>query len=229
MEQTTLDRSGTARKVYVRVVLIVPVLAAVFFIPAGTLAYWEAWLYLGVLLIPFAFVVSYFLRNNRAFLERRMQTREREPAQRRIIGLSFIWFALTFILPGLDRRFGWSDVPVPVVLAADLVVLLGYGLIVLVFRENQYAARIVRVEEGQRVITTGPYAIVRHPMYMGTLLMYLASPLALGSWWALLPALLIIPILVARIRNEEQVLERELPGYPEYSRRVHRRLFPGLW
>jgi protein-S-isoprenylcysteine O-methyltransferase Ste14 len=229
MEQTGPAEAGTTKRILIRIVLIVPVLAAVFFIPAGTLAYWEAWVYLGVLLIPFAFVVGYFLKNNPGFLERRMQTREPESAQRRIISLSLFWFALTFILPGLDRRFGWSDVPVPVVLAADLVVLLGYGLIVLVFRENQYAARIVRVEQGQQVITTGPYALVRHPMYLGTLLFYLASPLALGSWWALLPALLIIPILVGRIVNEEQVLERDLPGYAEYKQRTRYRLLPGLW
>jgi protein-S-isoprenylcysteine O-methyltransferase Ste14 len=229
MEQTGSAQPGTTKRVFIRVVLIVPVLGAVLFIPAGTLAYWEAWVYLGVLLIPFAFVVGYFLKNNPAFMERRMQMREREPAQRRIIGLSFLWFALTFILPGLDRRFGWSDVPLPVVLAADLVILLGYGLIVLVFRENQYASRTVQVEQGQHVITTGPYALVRHPMYLGTLLMYLASPLALGSYWALLPALLIVPILVARIINEEQVLERELAGYPEYRQRVRCRLVPGIW
>jgi protein-S-isoprenylcysteine O-methyltransferase Ste14 len=158
-----------------------------------------------------------------------MQMREREHAQRRIISLSLLWFVLAFVLPGLDRRFGWSDVPMPVVIAADLLVLLGYGLIVLVFRENQYASRTVRVEQGQRVITTGPYAWVRHPMYLGVTVMYLASPVALGSWWALLPALLIVPILVARILNEEQVLERELPGYREYEQRTRRRLVPGVW
>jgi protein-S-isoprenylcysteine O-methyltransferase Ste14 len=224
-----MKNPATTKRVLIRVVLIVPVLAAVFFIPAGTLAYWEAWVYLAVLLIPFALVIGYFLRNNPEFLERRMQMRERESAQRRIIGLSFFWFALTFILPGLDHRFGWSAVPVPVVIAADLLVLLGYGLIFLVFRENQYAARVVQVEQSQQVITTGPYAFVRHPMYLGTLAMYLASPLALGSYWALIPALLIIPILVARIGNEEKVLERELRGYEEYERQTRYRLMPRIW
>jgi protein-S-isoprenylcysteine O-methyltransferase Ste14 len=229
MENTDSAHSQTARRVFIRIVLLVPVLGAILFIPAGTLDYWEAWAYLGVLLIPFAFAVGHFLKTNPAFLERRMQMREREPAQRWVIGLSFVWFILAFVLPGLDRRFGWSDVPIPVVLAADLVVLLGYGLIFLVFRENQYASRTVQVEQGQQVITSGPYALVRHPMYLGTLLMYLASPLALGSYWALIPALLIIPILVIRIANEEQVLARELPGYPEYRQRVRRRLLPGIW
>ena len=224
-----MENPGLARKVYVRIALILPVLWAIFFIPAGTLAYWEAWLYLAVILIPFAVVVRYFLKKNPEFLERRMQTREREPAQRQLIGLSLLWFILAFILPGLDRRFGWSDVSVPVVLAADLLVLLGYGIIVLVFRENQYASRTVQVEQGQQVITTGPYALVRHPMYVGTMVMYLASPLALGSYWALIPALLIIPILVIRIVNEEKVLVRDLPGYPEYRQATRYRLLPGIW
>jgi protein-S-isoprenylcysteine O-methyltransferase Ste14 len=219
----------TSKRVYIRIALVVPVLAAILFIPAGTLAYWEAWVYLAVLLIPFAFVVGYFIRSNPGFLERRMQMREREAAQRRIIGLSFFWFFLTFVLPGLDHRFGWSDVPIAVVLAADLVVLLGYGLVFLVFRENQYASRTVQVEEGQVVISSGPYALVRHPMYLGVLMMYMATPLALGSTWALIPAALIVPILVARIRNEEQVLARELGGYPEYQQRTRRRLLPGIW
>jgi protein-S-isoprenylcysteine O-methyltransferase Ste14 len=229
MESTSSAAPGTARRVYIRILLIVPVLAAILFIPAGTLAYWEAWIYLGVLLIPFAFVLGYFLKNNPRFLERRMQMRERERAQRRIIGLSLLWFILAFVLPGLDRRFGWSDVPAPVVLAADLLVLLGYGLIVLVFRENQYASRTVQVEQGQQVISSGPYALVRHPMYLGAIVMYLASPVALGSWWALIPALAIVPILVARIVNEEKVLERDLPGYREYEQRTRRRLVPGIW
>jgi protein-S-isoprenylcysteine O-methyltransferase Ste14 len=224
-----MENSGVTRKMYVRLLVVVPAMGAIFFIPAGTLAYWEAWLYMAVLLIPMAFVLRYFLKNNPEFLERRMQMREREAAQRRIISLSWIWFILAFVLPGLDRRFGWSDVPVPAVIAADLLVLLGYGLIFLVFRENQYASRTVQVDQGQQVISTGPYALVRHPMYLGTLVMYLASPIALGSYWALIPALLIVPILVARIVNEEKVLERDLTGYREYEQHTRRRLLPGIW
>jgi protein-S-isoprenylcysteine O-methyltransferase Ste14 len=229
MENTNSAFPRTAKRVYTRVLLTVPVLWAILFIPAGTLAYWEAWIYMAVLLIPMFFVLWYFLRNNPGFLERRMQMRERETAQRRIISLSLLWFVLAFMLPGFDRRWGWSDVPVTVVIAADLVVLLGYGLIVLVFRENQYASRTVQVEQGQQVIHSGPYALVRHPMYLGAIVMYLASPLALGSYWALIPALAIIPILVARIINEEKVLERDLPGYREYVQGTHYRLLPGVW
>jgi len=205
------------------------VLAAVLFIPAGTLKYWEAWVYMGVLLIPLSFAVRYLLKHSPELLERRLQVREREATQKRVIGAGWVLFLAMFILPGLDFRFGWSSVPVPVVLAADLIVLLGYGLIIRVFAENQYAARTVQVEEEQRVIKTGPYAIVRHPMYVGTLMMYLVTPLALGSYWALIPAAFIIPMLVVRIRNEEQVLERDLAGYREYKLETKYRVVPGVW
>ena len=158
-----------------------------------------------------------------------MQMREREEPQKRIVMFSLLFFLVAYMLPGFDRRWEWSDVPPPVVIASDLLVMLGYGIIFLVLRENQYASRIVQVEQGQKVISTGPYAFVRHPMYLGAILMYLASPLALGSYWALLPAVLIIPILVARIVNEEKLLQGELTGYREYSQVTRYRLLPGIW
>jgi protein-S-isoprenylcysteine O-methyltransferase Ste14 len=228
-EQAQPHPGGLGRAFWLRALVAIPFLMAVFFIPAGTLAYWEAWVYMGILLIPMAFVVRYFARRDPAFLERRMHMKERQPQQRWIIALSFIWFGLTFILPGLDHRFGWSEVPVWAVLLADGIVLAGYLFIFRVFRENSYASRVVEVMAGQKVIDTGPYAAVRHPMYVGVAAMYLATPVALGSWWALLPALLIIPLLVARIANEEKVLVAELPGYAAYRERVKYRLIPGVW
>lgn len=229
MSESPLPRRALIRRMVARLIFFIPVMIAVLFIPAGTLAYWEAWLYLAILLIPFAFVVIYLLNKAPDLLERRMRTREKEAVQSRLIGLSSIYLLVTFTLPGLDHRFGWSDVPVWAVLTADAIVLLGYGLIVLVFRENRYASRVVEVAQGQQVIATGPYAVVRHPMYTGTVLMYLLSPLALGSYWALLPAILILPILVARIRNEEALLVRELPGYAAYRERTPYRLVPKVW
>ena len=213
----------------VRLVVGIPTIFAVLFIPAGTLAYWEAWLYLAVILIPFAFVVVYLFRHSPELLARRMHTREKETTQSRVIWLSLFYFLLIFILPGLDHRFGWSDVPMWLVLAADGIVLAGYGIIVLVFRENRYASRVVEVAQGQQVIDTGPYAVVRHPMYVGTLLMYFLTPLALGSYWALLPATLILPLLIVRIRNEETVLTRDLVGYAAYMQRTRYRLVPYIW
>ena len=155
--------------------------------------------------------------------------REREAEQKLIIKLSYIPFLLAFLLPGFDKRFGWSNVPVGVVVIGDILVLLGYGIVFLVFRENRYASRIIEVEQGQTVIRSGPYAMVRHPMYLGSLLLYSLSPLALGSYWAMIPAILIIPIIVARIRNEESVLARDLNGYQEYMQKTCYRLIPGIW
>jgi protein-S-isoprenylcysteine O-methyltransferase Ste14 len=217
------------RLVASRVAIFVAVLCGILFLPAGTLAYWQAWVYLGILLVPMSFMLLYLLRNDPALLERRMRMREREPEQKLIVKLSYLVFLAVFLLPGFDRRFGWSHVPVAVVVAADLLVLLGYGLFALVLRENSYASRVIEVEQGQQVISSGPYAIVRHPMYLGTGTMYLMTPLALGSYWALFPALLLIPVLVVRIRNEEQVLADGLPGYREYMKKTRYRLVPGIW
>lgn len=205
------------------------VLGALFFGTAGTFAYWQAWLYLAVLFVPATFVLVYLMRRDPALLERRMRGREPLRTQRTIIGLSSAVLLLAFVLPGLDRRFGWSSVPSAVVIVADVLHLLGYLLFFLVLRENRHAARTVEVEEGQEVITTGPYRTVRHPMYVAVLLMYGCAPLALGSWWALVPTLALPFTLVARIRSEERLLEEELAGYREYMRKTRWRMIPGLW
>jgi protein-S-isoprenylcysteine O-methyltransferase Ste14 len=140
-----------------------------------------------------------------------------------------VLFFIGLLIPGLDHRYGWSDVPLGTVLAADALVIAGYTLIFLVFRENSFASRVVEVVPGQRVVSTGPYAVVRHPMYLGSSIMWLATPVALGSYWAL-PFFFFIPaVLVYRILNEEEVLLRELPGYREYMQNVRYRLIPGIW
>jgi len=227
--ETHLTRSALTRMVLVRYLEALLLLSAMFFLSAGTLAYWEAWLYLAILFIPMAFVMAYLLKNDPELLERRMRFREKETAQKRIIYLSWVWFLLAFLLPGFDYRFGWSDVPVIVVLASALLVLLGYGIVVWVFRENSYASRVIEVTEQQQVIDSGPYALLRHPMYLGAIVMYIFSPLALGSWWAMIPALAIIPVLVMRIQNEEALLLRDLPGYAAYRSKVRYRILPGVW
>jgi len=229
MSETHLSKRELSKIVWTRLLLSIPALGALFFLPAGTFAYWEAWVYLAILLIPMLAAFAYLLKNDPELLERRMRMREKEAQQKRIISLSWLYFLLVFLIPGFDQRFGWSDVPISVVLAADGVVALGYGVFFLTLRENSYASRVVEVAQGQKVISSGPYALVRHPMYLGVTLMYVASPLALGSWWAFLPSLLIIPLLMARIRNEEQVLLRELEGYAEYTQVVRYRLLPGVW
>ena len=221
------------KKLRKKIALLVPAvflgLGLIFFVPAGTLEYWEAWVFIAVLLIPFLFVLTYLLRKDPELLARRTRLSEKESAQRRIIRASGLIFFIGFLIPGLDHRYGWSDIPVVAVLAADVLVIIGYALVFLVFKENPFASRVVEVEHEQKVISTGPYALVRHPMYLGTSIMWLATPIALGSYWAL-PVFLILPIvLVYRIMNEEEVLLRELPGYREYTQMVKYRLIPGIW
>lgn len=205
------------------------VLSAMFLIPAGTFAYWEAWTYMAILLIPMFFVLIYLIKNDPGLLARRMKMKEKEAEQKLIIKLSYIPSLMIFLLPGFDKRFGWSNMPLGVVVTADILVLLGYGIFFLVLKENPYASRIIEVEPGQTVIASGPYAKVRHPMYSGVLLLYICSPLALGSYWAIIPAVFNIPVIVARILNEEKVLTRDLEGYEEYMQRTRYRLIPGIW
>jgi protein-S-isoprenylcysteine O-methyltransferase Ste14 len=204
-------------------------LALLLFGTAGTIAYWEAWLYLAVLFIPIFVVLVYLTLRDPDLLRRRLQSREARPAQRRIIGGAAYVILLALVIPGFDHRFGWSDLPPAVVLAADGIVLLGYLLFIRVLRENSYAARTITVEAGQQVITTGPYRRIRHPMYSAILLIYLATPLALGSIWGVLPALLLPWILAQRATDEERLLAEELPGYRDYLAITKYRFVPGIW
>jgi protein-S-isoprenylcysteine O-methyltransferase Ste14 len=229
LHDTHMSQDDLRRAVLVRYLGGLVALCLFFFVPAGSIAYWQAWLYLAVLFIPMAAVLVYLLRHDPALLERRMRVREREQQQRRIIGLSLVWYVLVYLIPSLDFRFSWSAVPVWLVLLSNLLVLLSYGFFFLVMKENSYASRVIEVSAGQSVIDTGPYAVVRHPMYLAVGLLFLVSPLALGSYWAVLPGLMIVAILVARIRNEEAVLLRDLPGYPAYMQKVRYRLLPGVW
>jgi protein-S-isoprenylcysteine O-methyltransferase Ste14 len=225
----TEERKTISKKTVLLVPATLLVLGLLFFVPAGTLDYWEAWVYCAVIIVPFLLVFAWLFRNNPELLARRMRFEEKEPTQKRIVGASGLIFLVGFLIPGLDRRFGWSEIPVEAVLFADVLVIVGYALVFFVFRENPFTSRVVEVEPGQTVISTGPYAIVRHPMYLGVSIMWIATPVALGSYWAL-PVFLIMPvILVYRIRNEEEVLLRELPGYREYTRKVRYRIIPGIW
>lgn len=202
---------------------------ALFFGTAGTFRYWEAWVFLATLFLPMAAVVFYFFRRDPGILEKRLGGREERPRQKAIVAISSAAWIITFVIPGLDQRFGWSSVSPSVVILADALVLAGYSLFFLTLRENAFASRVIRVEGGQQVISTGPYALVRHPMYLGISVMLVAAPVALGSWWALLPGLTTPFLLVARIRDEEKALLAELPGYLEYTRAMRYRLIPGVW
>lgn len=174
------------------------------------------------------FITTLFLKKDRGLLSRRMKVKEKEKQPVIIRILSFLSL-LIYVFPGIDYRYHWSAVPVWLIIAANAIVFLGYVFIFLVFKENSYASTIIQVDEEQQVIKTGPYAIVSHPMYTGLLLMQLFTPVALGSYWALIFALLFIPVLVFRIRKEEEVLLRDLPGYRDYLNKTHYRLIPLIW
>jgi len=174
-------------------------------------------------------VLFYFLRVDPRFLERRNRAKEKEKQQVLIGRLSSLIFLAGFIIPGLDYRFSWSQVPAFMSISADIVILLGYLIVFFVFRQNSYASRIIEVEEEQKVISTGLYGIVRHPMYVGVLIMFIPTPVALGSYWGLIPFALFPLSLALRILNEEKVLSANLKGYKEYCQKTKYRLIPFLW
>lgn len=205
------------------------VLGLIFFLPAGSFRFWEAWVYMSLLILQMFLVVLYFLKKNPALLDRRMRTREKEREQNVLHAFFGLFMLAGFLLPGFDFRWQWSHIPVCLILAADAIVLFSYVIFFFVMKENSYLSRTVEVDEGQPVITTGPYAVVRHPMYTAVLLMFLFTPIALGSWWALLPIIPLPVILALRILTEEKVLIKELPGYTEYRKSVPFRLIPSIW
>lgn len=204
-------------------------ISLLIFLPAGTVHYFNGWLLMGVLFVPILILGVVLLIKSPDLLAKRLDLREKQSAQKRVVSLSALLFLLGFIAAGLDFRFGWTHVPFPVVLIASAVFLCSYCLYAEVMRENAYLSRTVKVEEGQRVIDTGLYGVVRHPMYFATVLLFLAMPLILGSWISFL-IFLAYPVLIAlRIRDEERLLERELTGYTEYKARVKYRLIPFIW
>ncbi len=218
------------KQAMVRFGLAALMIPAIIFAMAGTIHYWQGWLYWMVLSIPMIAAAIYFLRTDPELLRRRMKFQEKEREQQTIVLLGYVVLVAGFLAIGYDlRQNGLNQVPVYAVLAADIGVLLGYCLILWVFKENRYAARTVEVEEGQKVVTTGPYSIIRHPMYLGVLVMYLLTPIALGSWLAVPIVSLYIPLLVWRIIDEEKVLLRDLPGYHEYRMNRPYRLLPFVW
>jgi protein-S-isoprenylcysteine O-methyltransferase Ste14 len=226
---TTMSRVGLLAQALIRLLGGFIGMGVIFFLPAGTLNYWQGWLFLGVVIGLVAAMLVYLMLTAPDLLERRMRMRERSQGQPAIIRAGALLMLLAAILPGLDVRFGWSQMPPWVAIAANGVFVLGYIFFGLVLRENHYASRIIEVEKGQQVISTGPYMLVRHPMYLALVIMFLAVPLALGSYWAVLPALILPLVLVFRIITEEAFLAKELPGYSEYRQRVRYRLIPGVW
>ena len=212
-----------------KLILGLALAGAMLFLPAGTLYYPGAWLFLGMLFVPMLLMGAIMLLKAPALLAKRLNSKEKEATQRGVVALSGLMFPVGFVLSALDFRHGWSHVPLWLTITAAVLFLVGYAMYAEVMRENAYLSRTIEVQENQTVIDKGLYGIVRHPMYLATLLMFLPLPLILGSFWGLIPFSLYPVIIVVRIVNEEKVLTEGLAGYAQYKQKVKYRLLPYLW
>lgn len=199
------------------------------FLPAGGFGYTNGWLFIGLLFIPMMLLGIILFIKSPALLEKRLKTKESEKAQKGVVAVSGLLFILGFIVAGLDYRFGWSEMPTWIVITASAVLLVSYALYAEVMRENAYLSRTIEVQENQKVVDTGFYGIVRHPMYAVTVWLFMSIPITLGSWWSLLCFLPYVLVIVIRIINEEKVLESGLDGYADYKKKVKYRLIPFIW
>ena len=219
-------------KAWLSLAILAIVMGLLLFVPAWTLHYWQAWVYLSIFTGTSILTTLYLMRHDRALLERRMKggpTAEKRPAQKLIMLCTSIGFIALLVVPALDFRFGWSAVPLGGVVAGDILVVIGFYLISRVYRENTFTSATIEVAEGQKVISTGPYAIVRHPMYASASLYLVGTPLALGSYWGLVVLAAMLPFLLWRLCDEERFLAKNLPGYTEYQKRVRYHLVPFVW
>ena len=203
--------------------------ALLIFWPAGTLQYSNGWLFMGLLFAPMLIAGFVMFFKSPDFLAKRLDAKEKQATQKGVLAFSGLMFIAGFVVAGLDYRFSWSRMPAAVTVAAAVLFLASYGLYAEVMRENAYLSRTIKVEEGQKVVDTGLYGIVRHPMYMATVLLFLMMPLVLGSWYALIVFAFYPAIIVVRLKDEEDLLTRELPGYAAYKQKVKYRLIPFIW
>ena len=199
------------------------------FLPAGTLSYTYGWLFVGLLFIPMLIAGFIMLAKSPEFLKKRLDAKEKQSAQKGVVALSGLMFIAGFVVAGLDYRFGWSVMPTWVVVTASVLFLIAYALYAEVMRENAYLSRTIKVEEGQTVVDTGMYGVVRHPMYAVTILLFIMIPLILGSWYALIAFAVYPAIIIVRLLDEEKLLTEELPGYAEYKQKVKYRIIPFIW
>jgi protein-S-isoprenylcysteine O-methyltransferase Ste14 len=219
-------------KAWLALIVLGVVMGFLLFVPAGTADYWQAWVYLSIFMGASALITVYLMRQDPALLERRMSggpMAEKERVQKFIMLCTSVCFVALLVVPAFDHRFGWSSIPLGGVLPGDVLVAIGFYLIFLVYRENTFTSATIEVAENQKVISTGPYAIVRHPMYASASLYLLGTPLALGSYWAFIAVGAMIPFLIWRLLDEERFLTKNLSGYDEYQRRVRHRLVPLVW
>ncbi len=219
-------------RAWLSLVVLAIVMGLLLFIPAGTIHYWQAWVYLLIFLGASLLITLYLMKNDPALLNRRMRggpTAEKRRTQKLIMLCASIGFIALLVVPALDHRFRWSVMPLPGVIVGDTLVATGFYFIFLVYKENTFSSATIEVAEDQKVISTGPYAIVRHPMYASALLYLAGTPLALGSFWGLIPLVIVIPFLIWRLYDEERFLAENLPGYTEFRKKVRYRLVPRIW
>ena len=224
-----MNKSKLLIQTLVKFILGIVLIGILLFLPAGTLEYKNAWLLMGLLFIPMFFVGVVLFIKNPELLEKRIKNKEKEDIQKRVIDISIILFLVGFIISGLDFRFGWSNLNNIVIYIAPFVLLFSYGMYIEVLRENAYLSRTIEIQENQKVISTGLYGIVRHPMYLATLLLFMSFPLVLGSLYGFIIFLGFPFVLAKRIKNEEKVLEEGLEGYIEYKQKVKFKMIPFIW
>lgn len=219
-------------KTFLGFVFLIVVLGLALFLPAGSLSFWQAWVYLADFAICTILITAYLIKNDQGLLERRVRAgpvAETQKSQQLIQSLASLFFIALFIVPGFDYRFHWSHVPVVVSLISFVIVAIGFYIVFLVFRENSFTSGTIEVVNEQKVISTGPYHVVRHPMYAGAFLLLLFTPLALGSWVAIPLPIPLILVIIVRLLAEERFLSANLPGYTQYCNEVHYRLIPFVW
>jgi protein-S-isoprenylcysteine O-methyltransferase Ste14 len=219
-------------KAFGGLLFLVVAMAGMLFIPAETLDYWQAWLFMAVFFAASLAITLYLMKKDRKLLERRMSggpTAEKEPAQKVIMFFASLGFVGLVLVPAFDRRHGWSHMPAAMAVAGEGLILIGWLIIFFVFKENTFTSATVELAPDHKVISTGPYALVRHPMYAGGLVMLVGIPIALGSWWGLLVIAAVMPALIWRLYEEEKFLVRNLPGYAKYQKTVRYRLIPQVW
>lgn len=221
-------------RLLIRLAVLLAAALAMIFLPAGSWSYWQGWAFTAAFLLPILLAHLYFLRYDRALLERRLRTREPVKEQKILIRFFVLLFMSTFLLPGFDHRFGWSrklggEVPVWCTAVSLALVAGGFFFLFWVLKVNSYAGRTITVDTGQTVISTGPYAWVRHPMYLGSIVLWMFTPLALGSWLSVPAFALLIAFYAMRLLNEEKMLRAELPGYTEYCLKTRYHLIPFVW
>lgn len=232
MENSTNIRSPRKQvffKALIRFILGFVFIFLLIFLPAGTIQFFNGWLFVAGLLFPMTFALIYLIIKDPEFLEKRINLKEKEKEQKKYVKLSILLYIVAYIIPGLDYRFGWSDVPLWLVIVSLVLMLAGYIMFIIVMLQNRYASRVIEIQKEQKLIDTGLYSVVRHPMYLAAIILYLASSLVLGSYYTLIPMAILPFLLGYRIINEEKVLLKGLPGYEEYKKKIKYRMIPYIW